>query len=233
MSLWKILDHSKSFAKYIKANGINSMERLQVKILHIDSSILGENSCSRRISAHVMARLADAYGDATIVYRDLAANPIPHLSPAYLAAAQGATREHEPELLADLAVSESVLQEFLDADTVVLGVGFYNFSVPSQLKAWVDRIMVAHKTFRYAPDGSIEGLAGGKRVILCVARGGFYSPGTPGASVEHCETLLRGIFNFVGVTQVDTIEAEGLAVGPEHRAKGMAMAEEAIARLPA
>jgi len=204
-----------------------------VKILHVDSSILGENSCSRRIAAGVMAKLKKAHPDAILTYRDLAEDPVPHLSPAYMAASQGITFEHEPELLADLNMSERIMQEFLDADIIVLGVAFYNFSISSTLKAWIDRIIVLQKTFRYTADGSVEGLVSGKRVILAIARGGFYAEGMPNAAQEHCETYLKAILGFIGITDLDVIAADGIAVGAEHKAKALVMAEEAIARLPA
>lgn len=192
-----------------------------MKILHIDSSVLGENSFSRQISTEVMKKLKDSRPDATVTYRDLAVDTVPHLSGAYLAAAQGMTSEHEPELLADLAISETVLEEFLAADTIVIGVAFYNLTISSQLKAWIDRIVLLGKTFRYTEDGVLEGLMGDKRVILCVSRGGIYSEGSPGATREHCETYLKSIFSFMGITQLDVVLAEGVNIGPEHRHQAM------------
>jgi FMN-dependent NADH-azoreductase len=202
-------------------------------LLHLDSSILGGNSVSRTLSAAIVAKLTAATPGTTVVYRDLAAEPIPHLSGAYLAAAQsGPEAQHDPALQADLALGGSVIEEFLAADVVVIGVGLYNFSVPSQLKAWVDRVLVAGKTFRYTATG-IEGLAGNKRVIIAIARGGVYKEGSPSASYEHGESYLKVIFGFVGITNIEVVVAEGLALGPEPREASIKSAEAAIAGLAA
>ena len=108
-----------------------------------------------------------------------------------------------------------MLDEFLAADTIVIGAPMYNFTLPTQLKAWIDRILVAGKTFRYTENGP-EGLAGGKRVIIALARGGFYDAGSPAAALEHLESYLRGVFNFIGI-EPEFVAADGLAIGPEQR----------------
>lgn len=204
-----------------------------MNLLHIDSSILGPNSVSRKLSADIVARLTAATPDLAVTYRDLAQTPIPHLSGTYLAAAQAFGGDHEPAVSDDLAVGAAALREFLAADTLVIGVGFYNFTIPSQLKAWIDRIVIAGQTFRYGPDGRPEGLAGDKRVILAIARGGFYGAGAPAAPFEHAESYLRAVFGFVGVTNLEVVIAEGLAAGPEHREAGIAGAAQRIAALAA
>jgi FMN-dependent NADH-azoreductase len=188
-------------------------------LLHIDASILGANSASRQLSSAVVDRLRKSGQAATLIYRDLAAEPLSHLSGEHLAAAQGATPE-SPAIQKDVAAGQAVLEEFLAADTVVIGAPMYNFTIPSQLKAWIDRIVVAGKTFRYGAAGA-EGLAGNKRVIIAISRGGFYGAGTPAAAMEHLETYLRGVFGFIGVTNPEIIVAEGLLVGPEQREKAM------------
>ena len=165
-------------------------------ILHIDSSINGENSASRTISAKIVDQIKAVQWGEEIVYRDLAAEPLPHLT---------------LEAFAD----SSVLDEFLAADTIVIGAPMYNFTLPSQLKAWLDRILVAGKTFRYTAEGP-EGLAGGRRVIVALARGGIYDAGSPAASLEHLESYLRGVFNFIGI-EPEFVAADGLAISPEHR----------------
>jgi FMN-dependent NADH-azoreductase len=202
------------------------------QLLHIDSSISGGRSVSRSLSASVVARLTHADPDLQVTYRDLAAEPVPHLSGAYLAAAQSGQAEFGPTMQADLTIGRAVLAEFLAADIVVLGLGFYNFGIPSQLKAWVDRLAVAGKTFQYTDKGPV-GLVGSKRVIIAIARGGFYGPGTPTASYEHAETYLRGVFGFFGIPEVEVVVAEGLNVGPEVRHAGIAKAEARIAELHA
>ena len=164
-------------------------------ILHIDSSITGENSASRAISANIVQQLRTA-GGGEVVSRDLVSDPLPHLT-------------------LDAFADSSILDEFLAADTVVIGAPMYNFTLPSQLKAWLDRIFVAGKTFRYTENGP-EGLAGGKRVIVALARGGHYHAGSPASSLEHLETYLRGVFNFIGIDP-EFVAADGLAIGPEQR----------------
>ena len=201
-------------------------------LLHIDSSILGGNSVSRALSASVVARLRNDHPALRVTYRDLAAVPIPHLSGLYLAAGRASESPHDPALQADLALGSEVLEEFLAADIVVLGLGFYNFGIPSQLKAWVDRLAIAGKTFRYTDKGAV-GLAGGKRVVLAIARGGFYGPGSPTASFEHAESYLRNVFAFFGIANVEVVVAEGLAVGAESRQAGIDQAEGQIAALAA
>ena len=163
--------------------------------LHIDSSINGENSASRAITRSIVDRLASGRA----VYRDLAAEPLEHLT----------ERGQDPH----------VLDEYLAADTVVIGAPMYNFTLPTQLKAWIDRIVVAGKTFRYTESGP-EGLAGDKRVIVALARGGFYDAGSPAAGLEFLESYLRGIFGFIGI-EPEFVAADGLAVSPEQREAAM------------
>jgi FMN-dependent NADH-azoreductase len=203
-----------------------------MNILHLDSSILGPNSVSRQLSAEIVEHLMTAAPASHIRYRDLAAEPLPHLSGATLAAAQGDSAALDPAVNDDLVLGAAVLDEFLAADVLVLGVGFYNFSIPSQVKAWVDRIVVGGKTFRYGANGQ-EGLAGGKRVILGIARGGVYGPGSPVAAFEHAESYLRHVFAFMGIPDVEVVAADGLAVGPEVRATSLVAARAMIAGLAA
>jgi FMN-dependent NADH-azoreductase len=201
------------------------------KLLHIDSSVLGPHSVSRQLSAAIVERLRKATPSLEVTHRDLTAAPLAHLSGAHLAAMQGAVNP-DATLQQEIATSGAVLAEFLAADTVVLGAPMYNFTIPSQLKAWIDRIVVPGKTFKYGAQGP-EGLAGHKRVIVAVSRGGFYGAGTPTAALEHLETYLRGVFGFLGVTQLEFIAADGIQVGPEHREKALASALEAVTALRA
>jgi FMN-dependent NADH-azoreductase len=201
-----------------------------MKLLHIDSSVLGPHSVSRQLSAAIVDRLRQADPGLEVTYRDLTSTPLTHLSGLHLAAAQGATPSAEVQQ--DLAIGQAVLDEFLAADIVVLGAPMYNFTIPSQLKAWIDRIIVGGKTFKYAANGP-EGLAGNKRLIVAISRGGFYGPSTPMAALEHLETYLRGVFGFIGISNPDFISADGVQVGPEHREKALAGALEAVTRLQA
>src|SRR6195952_560085 len=201
-----------------------------MKLLHIDSSVLGPHSVSRQVSAAIVERLRQSGPALELTYRDLTLTPLAHLSGSHLAAGQGAAPE--PSLQPDLAAGQAVLQEFLAADTVVLGAPMYNFTIPSQLKAWIDRILVAGKTFKYSAQG-VEGLAGNKRVIVAISRGGYYGAGTPMAALEHLETYLRGVFGFIGVKNIEFISADGIQVGPEHREKAVAGALQAASNLNA
>src|SRR6201986_2313866 len=166
-----------------------------MKLLHIDSSVLGPHSVSRQGSAAIVDRLREATPDLDIVYRDLSAIPLAHFAGHLRAAAQGATPD--TGLLPDIANSQAVLEEFLAAGIVVLGAPMYNFTIPSQLKAWIDRIVVGGKTFKYGPQGP-EGLAGNKRMIVAISRGGFYGAATPAAAGEQLVTYLCWGFRLIG-----------------------------------
>nr|WP_321984705.1 FMN-dependent NADH-azoreductase [uncultured Lichenicoccus sp.] len=187
-----------------------------MKLLHIDSSILGDNSVSRAISAAVVARMREVHGnDLEVTTRDLAMTPIPHLTGAYLAG-QGADVKHDQAMQENLDLGGAALAEFQAADIVVIGSPLYNFTIPTQLKAWIDRIVIAGQTFHYAETGPV-GLATGKRVVLALSRGGFYGAGTPHSGLDHGESYLRTVFGFLGVAEVTSIIAEGVATGPEQR----------------
>ena len=181
-------------------------------ILHIDASINGDNSASRAISRSLADQIKDRDPQARVVYRDLAANPLPHLT-------------------LDAFADRSVLDEFLAADMIVIGAPMYNFTLPSQLKAWIDRILIAGTTFRYTENGP-QGLAGGKRVIVALARGGFYNEGSPAAALEHLESYLTGIFNFIGI-EPEFVTADGLAIGPDQRQQSISQALGETVRLAA
>ncbi|MDP9423988.1 MAG: FMN-dependent NADH-azoreductase [Pseudomonadota bacterium] len=172
-------------------------------ILKIDSSINGQNSASRALTDSIVEQLKTANWGDQLVTRDLFADPIPHLT-------------------LDAFADSSILEEFRAADIVVIGAPMYNFSVPSQLKAWIDRILIAGKTFHYTANGP-EGLAKGKRVIIALARGGFYGSGSPAASLEHVESYLRGVFNFIGI-EPEFVIAEGVNVSPEQRESALKQA---------
>lgn len=186
-----------------------------MKLLHIDSSILGDQSVSRAVSAAIVQRFVTADPNVQVVTRDLASEPLSHLSGAYLAG-RSAEVKHDQAMQDDVALGGKILDEFLAADLVVIGAPMYNFTISSHLKAWVDRVLVAGKTFRYTDHGA-EGLAGGKRVIVAIARGGIYSAGSPHASAEHAETYLETVFGFIGIRDLEFVVAEGLALGPEKR----------------
>jgi len=188
-----------------------------MKLLHLDSSILGDNSVSRQLSAELVAQIKRDQADVDVTYHDLAANPINPLSGGLFAAQAAKPEERSAEQQADVDAGATALETFLAADIVVVGAPMYNFTIPSQLKAWLDRVAVAGKTFRYTAEGAI-GLAGGKHVIVVSSRGGFYSEGAM-AALDHQEAYLKTIFAFMGITDVKFIRAEGVATGAEQRAK--------------
>lgn len=185
-----------------------------MNLLHIDSSVLGENSASRALSSAIVARLRAEHPGLHVRYRDLAAQSLPHFTPMLAESDPCARRNAE------------VLDEFLAADVVVIGAPMYNFTIPSQLKAWVDRILIAGKTFRYTENGP-QGLAGGKRMIIASARGGIYSEGAAKA-VDFQENYLRHVFGFIGITNVEFVRAEGLNLGTEQREVSLRRAHELI-----
>ena len=181
-------------------------------VLHIDTSISGENSASRQLTKSIIGQLKGSNWGEEVVYRDLAANPLPHLT-------------------LDAFADSSVLDEFLAADTIVIGAPMYNFTLPTQLKAWIDRIVIAGRTFQYGPNGP-EGLAKGKRVIVALARGGFYGEGSPASALEHLETYLRGVFNFIGI-EPEFVAADGLSISPDQRETSLKQALGETVRLAA
>jgi FMN-dependent NADH-azoreductase len=174
-----------------------------VKVLHIDSSILGGNSASRLLTAEIVAQIKAQHPEVEVQYLDVAADALPHLSGGSLAQVDQAEATRNAQALAD----------FLAADVIVVGAPMYNFSVPTQLKAWIDRVVVAGKTFRYTASGP-EGLVKGKRVIVGVSRGSVYGAGATG---EFAESYLKHVFGFIGVQDVRFVRAEGLGLSPEHR----------------
>ncbi|WP_165188713.1 FMN-dependent NADH-azoreductase [Caulobacter soli] len=202
-----------------------------MKLLHIDSSILGAGSVSRTLSSAIVAAQVAQHLGLEVSYRDLAAQPVDHLSGAHLAAGQGAVPE-DAALAADIADGVALLDGFLAADIVVIGAPMYNFSIPTQLRAWIDRLAVAGRTFRYGPNG-VEGLAGGKTVIIASSRGNVYGEGAPFAFLDHQETYLKGVFGFFGITDIRFIRAEGVALGDDARAKSVEGAQAAIVKLAA
>ncbi|MBB4235878.1 FMN-dependent NADH-azoreductase [Rhizobium esperanzae] len=198
-----------------------------MKLLHIDSSISGDNSISRDLTAAVVADILAGNPSAKITYRDLVADPVTHLEGAIAAGFRPlGVSAFDDTALQEHGMSEQLVTEFLASDTVVIGAPMYNFSVSTQLKAWLDRIAQPGKTFKYTASGPV-GLAGGKRVIVVSARGGFYIEG-PMARLDFQESYLKGFLGFLGVDDVRFVRAEGASRGDEIRQKGIAAARAAI-----
>lgn len=169
-------------------------------ILHIDASINGENSASRALTKSIVDQISKAQWGEAVVHRDLAASPLPHLT-------------------LDQFADTTALDEFLAADTVVIGAPMYNFTVPTQLKAWIDRIVIAGTTFSYGANGP-EGLVKGKRVLIAITRGNFYGEDSPAAGFEFAYRYLKAVFNFIGV-EPEFVFADGLGISPEQREKAL------------
>ncbi|MDB5394181.1 MAG: azoR [Rhodospirillales bacterium] len=202
-----------------------------MKLLHIDSSILGPNSVSRTLTAEIVERQRRLHPEIEVTYRDLAAEPHLHFSPAHIAAAQGATPD--AAVSTDLASGGAVLDELFAADIIVIGAPMYNFAVPSQLKAWIDRSLIAGRTFHYTATGPEGLLPKGKKVIIASSRGGFYGPNSPTATFDHQESYLKQALGFIGLTDITVVRAEGIAVSPESRKAALASARTEISALAA
>ena len=203
-----------------------------MQLLHIDSSVLGPYSASRALSAEIVARQVALHPGINVIHRDLAADAALHLSSAHLAAWQGGTVQ-DAALGADLAKGGAYLEELLAADIIVIGAPMYNFSIPSQLKAWIDRVVVAGKTFRYGASGAEGLLSKTKKVFIASSRGNVYTAGSPAAALEHHESYLTGVLSFIGLTDVTVVRAEGLAFGAEAKEAAMLKARANIAAMAA
>ncbi len=197
-----------------------------MNILHIDSSIQGEQSVTRSLSSAIVAHLRDRNPGARVAYRDVAAAPLPQFSADATSADPAVASAPAARALAE------ALDEVLAAQVIVIGAPMYNFGVPSQLKSWLDALAVPGRTFRYGPDG-VEGLLGDKRVIIASSRGGFYGPDSPLAALEHQESHLRAFFGFLGVTRLEVVGAEGVRISPERADVAMREALAQVAQLRA
>ena len=201
-------------------------------ILHIDSSILGGYSVSRSLSAEIVARQQALHPASKVIYRDLVVDAALHLSDRHIAVFQGGAVT-DPALGSDLAAGSAYIDDLFAADIIVIGAPMYNFSVPSQLKAWIDRVCVAGRTFQYGANGPEGLLPKGKKVFIASSRGGVYTGNSPAAVLEHHETYLRGVLGFIGLTDVTVVRAEGLNLGEEAKAAAIAKAKAEIASLAA
>ncbi|MDE8347597.1 MAG: NAD(P)H-dependent oxidoreductase [Acidocella sp.] len=201
-----------------------------MKLLHIDSSVLGANSVSRGLTAAIVAKETALHPGLEVTYIDLAAATPMHLSPAHVGAMFGHPPS-DPAVQADIAVPYA--DQIMAADIIVIGAPMYNFTIPSQLKSWIDRILVTGKTFKYGADGVPVGLVpAGKKVFIASSRGGAYAEGSPVAFLDHQETLLKAALGFIGLTDITIIRAEGVAV-PALKPAAIAGAEAQIAALTA
>ena len=204
-----------------------------MNLLHIDSSILGIHSVSRALSMDIVKREKTIHPDLDVVYRDLANDDALHLSREHMAAWAGESLAGA-RLCCDLELGEEYLAELFEADIVVIGAPMYNFTIPSQLKAWIDRVVVAGHTFRYSETGECQTLLpAGKKVLIASTRGNVYHAGTPTATLEHHESYLKGVFSFLGLHDITVIRAEGLALGTDTKDAAIRKAQADIAAIMA
>jgi FMN-dependent NADH-azoreductase len=197
-----------------------------MNILHLDSSITGNQSVSRTLSADIVAALAARHSGTKVTYHDLASEPLLHLSPAHLAAFQGGAVE-SATLGQDLAQGGQYLAELFAADVLVIGVPMYNFGIPTQLKAWIDRVVVAGKTFSYS-ERRPQGLLTGKKVVLATSSGNVYSGDSPASVLEHAESYLKAVLAHIGLKDVTVIRAEGVNLSPDARKTALDSARRSI-----
>ncbi|WP_019408976.1 FMN-dependent NADH-azoreductase [Pseudomonas psychrophila] len=195
-----------------------------MKLLHIDSSILGDNSASRELSAEVVKAWQAADPSIEVSYRDLASEGIQHFSAATLVAAGTPAELRDAAQALEAQLSADTLAQFLAADAVVIAAPMYNFTIPTQLKAWIDRIAVAGQTFRYTETGPV-GLCGNKKVVVISTSGGLHAGQASGVAHEDYLKLLLG---FLGITDIEFVRAEGLGYGEEVRSKALSDAHQQI-----
>jgi FMN-dependent NADH-azoreductase len=193
-------------------------------ILVLNSSVLGHASVSRVLVKEAVMRLADLHPGATLVHRDLGAAPIPHLTAATVAGVRG-----EPVTdseLAARALSNELIAELRNADTIVIGAPMYNFSISTGLRAWFDYVLRPGETFSYSEAGP-QGLVKGKRVIVIESRGGLYSEG-PAKAIDFQEPYLRHLLGFMGLSDITFIHAEKIGFGPDAREAALGLAKGKI-----
>ena len=191
-----------------------------MKLLHLDSSITGQHFVSRILTAEIVAAQVARHPGIEVVYHDLANEPAMHLSPQHIAVFQGAPVE-SGVLGDDLALGAKFMDELFAADVVVIGAPMYNHNIPTQLKSWIDRIVVAGKTFRYTENGPVGLLPSGKKAFIAASSGGFYSGESPAKFLEHTVSYLQGVLALIGFNDVTVFRAEGIGLGPDARARAI------------
>ncbi len=199
-----------------------------MKLLHVDSSVLGGHSVSRQLTAEVVADWRKLHPNTTVEYLDLAVDTPNHFSADALGIKVGVQAEPTEAQRRENEVSERLVSQFLAADVIVVGAPLYNFTVPTQLKAWIDRLAQTGRTFKYTDKGAV-GLATGKTVIVASSRGGMYSTSEGGQAMEHQESYLKVIFGFFGITDVRFVRAEGVGMGEAAKAAALTAARADIA----
>lgn len=189
-------------------------------ILYVTSSPRGAESYSNRVANHVIAELKAAHPGAHVKVRDVARDPLPHVDENFVAALRPSGGSLTEDQQAIIRKSDELVSELMAADILVIAAPMYNFGIPSTLKAWIDYVARAGRTFRYTEKGP-EGLVKGKKAILIHSRGGVYSSG-PAQALDHQGTYLRSVLGFIGITDVESVDVEGVAFGPDAAEKAVA-----------
>lgn len=202
-----------------------------MKILHLDSSITQEFSVTRQLSLEVVKKLVKASQFENVIYRDLVKDEIAHLTGEIAAGFRPVPGNPSPseKIAGEHQISNTLINEFLESEVIVIGAPMYNFSLSSQLKAWMDRIAQPGKTFSYTAQGPV-GLAGGKKVIIVSARGGFYHD-TPLEIMDFQELYLRKFLAFLGINEVVIIRAEGVSKGEDAKKHAISRAVASIPQI--
>ncbi|WP_158150497.1 FMN-dependent NADH-azoreductase [Pantoea ananatis] len=201
-----------------------------IRLLHIDASILQAQSVTRQLTADIASRLTEKYPDTHVVYRDVVADEISHLIGPIAAGFRSLDGDvFDERVIQQHRLSESLVAEFLASDVILVGAPMYNFSVPTQLKAWLDRLAQAGKTFKYTENGPV-GLSGGRTVIIASARGGFYHGGQF-EDMDFQERYLSAFFGFLGIKNIHFVRAEGASKGEAILLREMDNARHAAATL--
>jgi len=198
-------------------------------VLYINSSVRNSGSLSRQQSAAFIAKWQAAHPSDTIVTRDLTTNPVPHLTEQMMGAFFTPAEARNADQAHAIKTSDTLVDELIAADVVVIAAPMYNFSVPSTLKAWIDHIARVGRTFKYGANGP-EGQLAGKKVYVFTASGGVYSEG-PAAAYDFLTTYLSAVLGFLGMTDVTYVRAEGVAMGEEALANTIAKSNSKIAEI--
>lgn len=198
-------------------------------VLYINSSVRNSGSLSRQQSAAFIAKWQAAHPADTVVTRDLTANPVPHLTEQMMGAFFTPAEARNADQAHTIKTSDTLVDELIAADVVVIAAPMYNFSVPSTLKAWIDHIARVGRTFKYGANGP-EGQLAGKKVYVFTASGGVYSEG-PAAAYDFLTTYLSTVLGFLGMTDVTYVRAEGVAMGEEAVANTIAKSNSKIAEI--
>lgn len=197
---------------------------MQHSILQIHTSPLGDHSVSRKLTAKIHAEIKLNHPDTKIVDRDLAISPLPHLSGITVGAFFTPPDQRNETQNESLKLSDELIDEVFAANVIVIGAPMWNFGIPSSLKAWIDHIIRAGRTFTYGASGPESLLPSGKKVIIVSSRGSVYSAG-PMQAMDHQETYLKAVLGFIGLHDVSFVRAEGVAMG-EEAVKGAMLSAE-------